>query len=501
MQSTFVDFELQFRTLVKKTKSKNRGGSGAGKKSAYNSGIHRNRNKRKRHRSSSSPQLAEAGRSLLKSPEKKHTDFFADYGKPTIPQQRMGLGELEQKRLMIPYIDTLEFVRLNLERRGIHSREKESNSKKRKVSVESTQPETMVENFDMDLSEFDFLDPLSSCNIQRRRQQRQRQKLNRNQTKDQHQHQHQQEQHQPNETDHNNTTSFTNSTTTSSFNPVFYRRRFPIFTDFLGFATRVQVTKRPDAWLLQLIEEIYDAFYHYDCNQLVKQIALSKTNDGQNRPPPLNTPTFVYQHIEKQLGLKQLINPTAWDIMYNMEMAMKDEAQEEEKKEGDQESTTLGKKNTTATTNRPAGGRLMYPEMAMFQSFLRELITAEHVLFFLHCRHLVQTEHEITFATRDKINTTTCTPGRMMSVDPIGQTAGTCLLTNHPTISKTKNVWLSLKGTHAVTNTTKYHGHTFDKQHCFFNTHFLNTHMYFFPLVLFVQVHVKSSKRYCITMN
>ena len=111
------------------------------------------------------------------------------------------------------------------------------------------------------------------------------------------------------------------------------------------------------------------------------------------------------------------------------------------------------------------------------------------------------TEHEITFATRDKINTTTCTPGRMMSVDPIGQTAGTCLLTNHPTISKTKNVWLSLKGTHAVTNTTKYHGHTFDKQHCFFNTHFLNTHMYFFPLVLFVQVHVKSSKRYCITMN
>ena len=170
------------------------------------------------------------------------------------------------------------------------------------------------------------------------------------------------------------------------------------------------------------------------------------------------------------------------------------EAQEKEKKESDQESTTLGKENTTATTNRPEGGRLMYPEMAMFQSFLRELITAEHVLFFLHCRHLVQTEHEITFATRDKINTTTCSPGRMMSVDPIGQTAGTCLLTNHLTISKTKNVWLSLQGTHAVTNTTKYKGPTFNKHHQFL------THV-FPPLVLSVQVHVKSSRKYCITMN
>jgi hypothetical protein len=198
MQSTFVDFELQFRSLVKRTNIKNKRGNV--EKSAYNSGLIRKRKRRK------SSQLAETGRKLL-----QQTDFFSDYGKPKEPEQRLSLRDLEEKRLTLPYIDTIEFVRLQLERRGINSREK----------TKTKQPETIImeefdDDFDMDLSE--FMDPLSRSNIRRRKQQRVSKKKKNNS------HAH----------DNNNDNDDTNIIEAATFSQIVTRARFPIFTDFLG---------------------------------------------------------------------------------------------------------------------------------------------------------------------------------------------------------------------------------------------------------------------------
>ena len=382
MQSTFVDFELQFRSLLQQTTTQNIKHSKNGAKSAYNTKRRKKKSVGSTKSSSTSP-LAEAGRTLF-----KQTDFFADYGKPLPPSKRLSLRELEEKRLSLPFIDTIEFIRLNLERRGIHSREKKHHQQQRKPETTMT----VVEDFDMDISE--FMDPLSSTNIQHRRQQR-------------HQHQHQHHRH-PQHPPHRkqqlpelpDPEIESRPLPPLTFSPVVTRARFPIFTDFLGLA-KTKVAKRPIPWLLQLIEEIYDARYRFDCAQLSKQIQfkITSTATGLNRPPPLNTPTFVYQHLEKQLGLKQLINSTAWDILYNMEVLS---TQQEQQVQDQKQKHTLPSQHI----------QHMYPEVRLFQQFLRQLITSEHVLFFLHCRHLIQTEHEIQFVTRGKINTTTCSPVR-----------------------------------------------------------------------------------------
>ena len=158
---------------------------------------------------------------------------------------------------------------------------------------------------------------------------------------------------------------------TIRFSEIVSRARFPIFTDQLAPVQRKprgggsDVSERPLSWLLQMIEELYDARHSFDCAQRKKQRELQNSaKEVMHRPPPLNTPTFVYKQLEKQLGLKQLVDQTAWDMLYNME--------------------------------RCDEGELSCPEVELFRSALRELTTTEHMLFFLHCRHVCSVEHEIS---------------------------------------------------------------------------------------------------------
>jgi hypothetical protein len=408
MQRTLADFELQFRTLVKRSATK---GSPSTEKSAYhtdpwtltgdNSRKRRKRRKRKRrHRRGKSSNLAELG-----------ANFFADFGKPTNPLEttKLSIQELEEKRLSLPFIDTIEFVRLQLARRGIQSREKEPASSGLSLTKTTTTIEDIEDiednDFKMDLSEFTSMTS--------------RQKVSKQYTSAKDILQNMTEEERRNAAEGA-------ATTGSTFSELLSRARFPIFTDHLGpLHTNQQnpsgVSNRPIPWLLQLIEEIYDARYCFDCAQKQKQLEFKAkaAGSGLNRPPPLNTPDFIYTQLETQLGLKQLVDQTSWDMLYNMERCV---------------------------------DVVSWPEVDLFRNVLRELITSEHLLFFLHCRHIIQTEHEITFASRSKMNVTTCAPGTIMSSDPIGRTAGTCMLTQHPLVhdNKTKHVWLSIPAVRQV---------------------------------------------------
>ena len=418
MQQTIADFELQFRRLVKNTTT-SKNSPNAGKKSAYNTvlrqggGDHQRRKKRQRknksHRSSkSTSNLAQIG-----------SDFFADYGKPVNPlkssPKRLTLGELEMKRLSLPFIDTIEFVRLQLEHRGIHSQEKhqpETTTTTTNVTCTTKIEEVdSDDDFEIDLSEFSSF----GSNQKKRKRPKNAKDLFANMT----------------EAERRETLA----TKAIRFSEIVTRARFPIFTDQLAPVQRKphgggpNVSERSTSWLLQMIEETYDARFRFDCSQRNKQRALKNVaQEVMNRPPPLNTPTFVYNQLEKQLGLKQLVNQTAWDMLYNMERC-------------------------EDTVN--------FPEVELFRSALRELMTTEHFLFFLHCRHVIQTEHEITFASKSKMNITTCAPGKMMSSDPTGRTPGACLLTPHPLIhdSNTNQVWLSLPSVRQVLKKILYHDH------------------------------------------
>ena len=399
MQKVIADFELQFRTLVKQSKTNRK--SPSNEKSAYHTKQRKRKRKRRNNNKSNLANIA-------------HHDFFADFGKDIPKVKRLTIAELEEKRLSLPFIDTIEFVRLQLARRGIHDtqeqKEPETTTLNNNINNQTIVEDIGPDDFEMDLSEFSSI---SARPKPKKRYKSAREKLA-NMTEEE-------RRDTLNNANNNDDVDVDGKTTTKismNFSEIVSRARFPIFTDQLSSIRRkpnrggLDVSIRPIQWLLQLIEEMYDARYAFDCSQLKKQILFKQKqiDSGLNRPPPLNTPTFIYTQLETQLGLRQLIHSTAWDMLYNMEyhcLNIQD-----------------------------------WPEVDIFRNSLRELITSEHLLFFLHCRHIIQIEHEITFATRLKMNVTTCQPGRMMATDSIGVTAGTCLLTQHPLITdnKTKNV-------------------------------------------------------------
>ena len=83
MQKVIAGFELQFRTLVKQSKTNRK--SPSNEKSAYHT---KQRKRKRKRRNSNKSNLANIA----------HQDFFADFGKDIPKVKRLTIAELEEKR-------------------------------------------------------------------------------------------------------------------------------------------------------------------------------------------------------------------------------------------------------------------------------------------------------------------------------------------------------------------------------------------------------------------
>ncbi len=478
--SVLGSLELEFRRAVRRRDRDRNGARDSGDRgmSAYNTlawssperpGLGRRRGRPKRANdgrgqkkrkmtSSSSSSLAEFGKQL-----------FADYGKPVSGDapKRMSAAELETKRLSLPFVDTIEFVRLQLERRGIHSAggssemkgfnsDTESSAgkggqKRRHSSVgrESNAASRRghsapgLADIEIDLSGFipqsfqQHREQKASRLARRKGNKRyangERPIISSDGADDSNIDDADDRKHKPN---------------AYPFNEMQLRARYPIFADFLAPRDKESpsVHDRPASWLLRLIEEIYDARYDYDCQQQAQyeegehreEIALAvaaheaamsgmSTQSGSpvkaHRPLTINTPAFCYKFLEKQLGLRALTQQTAWDLLHNVNRHMR-----------------------------------AHPEVEFFSHALRELIKTEHFLFFLRAREVMQREFDVKMATRGKINVSLSSPGVIMqNLRPherggTHKCVGSCLLTEHPLIPdrNTRLIWLSLDAARRV---------------------------------------------------
>ena len=197
-------------------------------------------------------------------------------------------------------------------------------------------------------------------------------------------------------------------------------RRYPRFCALLDVDVAAHAGSRQMTWVMQLINEIYDARFaaesgEFRCELKSVQRAAETSNpavaaagsaggdssgadvtaslisaavaewgveltppEGADRPQPQTEimPAFVFRYIGKQYGLALLVQRACWDLLYNVERFM----------------------DSRYSTKQ----RLMYPELESFSLFLRELYDQDALLFFLYARHSCQTLFGLSLKLRGK---------------------------------------------------------------------------------------------------
>jgi ankyrin repeat protein len=344
----------------------------------------------------------------------------------------MSLGELETKRLSLPYLETIQYVHLALERRGIVDDGKSDASKLvMDAQVEdSAKKPSVVETVDEE--DDDIFLGMKKRPIPGKAKRRL-----------------------------NFDDSFGNAPV---FDPAILRKRYPLFGDQLDkkMSNSVRGEPRQHTWVIQLIEEIYDARYMYEVDELNsgqksngainvfaeakeaaidmsksirrmqrhKKSALSAYADflppemtGKNSPaysrekkraskeaeisdetskePALSFPIFVFMYLSKIFGLKILVQQTAWDLLYNLEALKED-----------------------------------YPEINSFSLYLREIRDIDTTLFFLHCREIIQNRFSVIFKTKEKVPAPHFLPIKTLATVSVPD--GQIMIFNHPKLEQVR---------------------------------------------------------------
>lgn len=367
----------------------------SGKKSAYHAAPSTGGNAARHIRSGTKKQKIRKRRLSLPSVDEPFTrPNSPKRDDRTTPVKRstptnLSLAELETKRLSLPYLETIQYVHLELERRGIV----DNGSDHVRVLEKS------LKGTEQDVDEDDDI----FLGMTKRPLHKKERLVNFDD-------------------------SFGNA-------PVFdertLRKRYPAFSDHLDHQSpSLSGVRRQTTWLFQMIEEIYDARYMFEVDELSscssksfnknkavaidmsksirrmqrhkrsflgshvdvmpflhpdtnvpsyarkrQKIALvsSGSPDGEesnetSREPALSFASFVYMYLSKMFGLKLLIHQTAWDMLYNLEYLKED-----------------------------------YPEAMIFSLFLREVRDIDSTLFYLHCREIIQNRYTIQFKTKEKV--------------------------------------------------------------------------------------------------
>lgn len=209
------------------------------------------------------------------------------------------------------------------------------------------------------------------------------------------------------------------------------RARYPRLFETIGDAARLSPRARPITWLMKLVEDIYDALS--DALPLAPKSNASMDADTSPRPESAATekpvlspartlliaksrnasgklalPSFARRFIHHTLGLPTLADQDCLDLIYNIEIT-----------------------------------RERFPDIALFSNFLRELFDGDALTFFLAVRCVAQEELDLQLSSKEKQARTSSAkryiPGNLFEVS------------HHPLIPDgTKQVHLSADGCDSV---------------------------------------------------
>lgn len=160
------------------------------------------------------------------------------------------------------------------------------------------------------------------------------------------------------------------------------RARYPRFVEALQLAptTRISPRVRLVAWLLRLIEDVYNNLFE----GFTAASSVSSADNGVGAK--LVMPFLARRFIHHALGLRELADQECLDLMLNVELR-----------------------------------RDQFPEVATFSMFLRELLDEDHLLFFLLVRYTLQVELDLNLASKEK-RAHTSTLGRKYARDALVHT-------------------------------------------------------------------------------
>jgi hypothetical protein len=142
---------------------------------------------------------------------------------------------------------------------------------------------------------------------------------------------------------------------------------YPKFSSLVTLRDTLRPRRRHYAWLMKMIEEIYDDRYDHDTADL-----RNAENGGDSKIPEEQTdrlsnifPVFVVDFLSKRFGLRSLVDQHAWDLLYNVHAL-----------------------------------RATHLEVELFARFLEEYYDPDDLLFFLYVRSVVQKELVVNFVNR-----------------------------------------------------------------------------------------------------
>lgn len=217
--------------------------------------------------------------------------------------------------------------------------------------------------------------------------------------------------------------------------PGLLRTRYPRLLEAIPGLDASTPRARPVAWLLKLVDDIYDAL----SEALIPATALHGTDafaatmgpllsprpeslrvdnsvsrrDAAKRGPRSSTgqfalPLFTRRFLHHSLGLPSLADQDCVDLAYNVERRREE-----------------------------------LPHVALFSSFLRELIDGDTLLFFLVVRTVAQRELRLQLGSKEKLARTSSSKQYTHE--------GLCVVVPHPLVPDgTKQVQLSPAGCECV---------------------------------------------------
>ncbi|DAZ92449.1 TPA: hypothetical protein N0F65_000233 [Lagenidium giganteum] len=159
-----------------------------------------------------------------------------------------------------------------------------------------------------------------------------------------------------------------------------FRTKYPRFAAPIANLSGMTPRERPITWLLRLIEDMFDVLTtayladDYAAAALRPESPTVASPPGTPTPPialragRLAMPNFARRYLDHTLGLPELADQDSLDVMYNAELVI------------DQ-----------------------YAQVAVFSSFLREIYDDDALLFFLLLRRSTVNEFDLDLRAKEKV--------------------------------------------------------------------------------------------------
>ncbi|KAG7396366.1 hypothetical protein PHYBOEH_002347 [Phytophthora boehmeriae] len=265
-------------------------------------------------------------------------------------QTQMSVEALEQKKMLLPYLDKIEYINCQLRQRGLLPAEDEV-----AVKDDRTRGATMTINSPVSRATRDKTMSKSPSRVLPN-------SLARNQDEQD---------------------SGEKNAPAVNISSRMLRTRYPrLFGAIEQSGTKKMLILRDRGinWLLKMVESVYNALS--DVMLKVESIlddtedtrsdsartaSKSTTKTHVRTPGRLAMPHFTRRFIHHSLGLPDLADQECMDLMYNIELV-----------------------------------REQFPQVTLFASFLREILDEDTLLFFLFVRHHLQAEFDLDLVAKEK---------------------------------------------------------------------------------------------------